>query len=290
MSTNKPTQDFNIYKALHTRYAAPEYRVYTEVTIGDRRADMVAVGLWASRGFPIVGIEIKQSRSDWLRELRDPAKMEKLWRHCSAVYLAVSDADIVKDDLPDGWGLLVPKGNSMVTKRKPAERVPETGQGFWRRLLQHDLESRNREVMAALAEQRRSLVASLESEELTKLRKELDRQKQNISLMDQAHRNDLDHINELRSVQDWMQGLSGYERESAIGAVKVLMKTHWWRPNRHGENRIDGLARTINSELASVASNISMIQDLMLGGGSCGSIGEKPCCDARFHATARIDD
>jgi hypothetical protein len=290
MSTDKTPQSFNIQRALRTRYAAPEYSVYTEVTIGDRRADMVAIGLWASRGCPIVGIEIKESRSDWLRELRDPAKMEKLWRHCSSVYLAVSDPDIVKDDLPDGWGLLVPRGNSMVTKRRPAERTPETGKAFWVRLLQHDLESRSREVMAAVAEQRRSLVKALESEELTKLRNHVVRMEGQVKTMSDREDLALSTLHEIRSAQEWMQGLSEYEKGAALSAVKLLMKTHWWRSGRRGHNHIDELACTLTRELSRVANNISRFQDLVRGEHSCGSSGGMTCDAGSLYNNTKISD
>lgn len=42
----------------------------------NRTFDAVTVGLWPSRGLPVDVWEIKVSRSDWLNELRKPAKAE----------------------------------------------------------------------------------------------------------------------------------------------------------------------------------------------------------------------
>jgi hypothetical protein len=42
-----------------------------------RTADFVAMDLWPSRGLSLHGHEIKVSRADWLRELKEPAKAEE---------------------------------------------------------------------------------------------------------------------------------------------------------------------------------------------------------------------
>jgi len=39
-----------------------------------RTADYVAMDLWPSKGLALHGHEIKVSRSDWLRELKEPEK------------------------------------------------------------------------------------------------------------------------------------------------------------------------------------------------------------------------
>lgn len=59
------------------------------------------------------GFEVKVSRSDWLTELRDPAKSEVFKKHMHFWWLVVSDKDIVREGLPDGWGLLVKSGNGL---------------------------------------------------------------------------------------------------------------------------------------------------------------------------------
>jgi hypothetical protein len=74
----------------------------------DRRtADFVAVDTWASGRCAIHGAEVKVSRSDWLRELKDPAKSAPCMAWCRFWWLAVPDRQIVRDgELPPGWGLL----------------------------------------------------------------------------------------------------------------------------------------------------------------------------------------
>ena len=71
-----------------------------------RTFDAVAVHLWPSRGFTVDIIEVKVSRSDWLRELRDPAKAEAA-HQLGDRFLVAAPAGIVQTgELPPGWGLI----------------------------------------------------------------------------------------------------------------------------------------------------------------------------------------
>ena len=53
------------------------------------------------------GHEIKISRSDWIAELAQPLKAEAWKRHCDMWWL-VAPKEVVRDDLPEDWGLIVP--------------------------------------------------------------------------------------------------------------------------------------------------------------------------------------
>jgi hypothetical protein len=71
-----------------------------------RRCDLLRVGMWASRGTGIDVHEIKVSRSDWLRELDDPAKAEAWWPYCNRFWLVAPPGIVAAGELPKGWGLL----------------------------------------------------------------------------------------------------------------------------------------------------------------------------------------
>lgn len=110
------------------KFCAPHYGLLKNVGDGTgarnyRWADWLAMGLWPSRGLTLIGIECKVSRTDWLKELKTPAKAEAIAQFCDEWYLAVGDPKIVKDgELPENWGLLVPgKGGLRVSK--PAVRL-----------------------------------------------------------------------------------------------------------------------------------------------------------------------
>lgn len=126
-------------------------RVPNGMTYGyNRIADYIAVSFWRSTGFEhiksywdrkaaqeeagqfestyaLIGHEIKVSRSDWLHELKQPDKAEAWRKHCHEFYLVVSDISIVRDDLPENWGLMVPnRGNGLRTvKKAPRQFDPE---------------------------------------------------------------------------------------------------------------------------------------------------------------------
>lgn len=102
----------SIISAMQRRYGSDAYVLMFEVgnSTGfacNRHADALAVGLWPSKGIEIIGFEFKESRSDWLRELKEPAKAESIYRYCHRWYLVVSDAAILKHgELPKTWGQL----------------------------------------------------------------------------------------------------------------------------------------------------------------------------------------
>jgi len=102
-----------------------------------RIADFIATGMQSySNGqwgpdrvscFPPVfhGHEVKVSRSDWLTELKDPGKAEVFRRHMHFWWLVVSDRSIVRDDLPDEWGLMVKAGGRLRIVRQAPLLDPE---------------------------------------------------------------------------------------------------------------------------------------------------------------------
>ena len=86
-----------------------------------RTADAIAVDLWPSSGNLVHGFEVKVSRSDWLTELREPVKADSIRRYCDHWWLVVPDATIVRNDLPEGRGVLAVgrDGNLRIRTRAP---------------------------------------------------------------------------------------------------------------------------------------------------------------------------
>lgn len=114
----------NIMGLLRQRYCGPEWVLAAEVTLGNRRMDALAMNQWASRGRLLAGFEIKVSRSDWLRELKDFQKAEHAFMECDQFYL-VTPKEIVKDgELPVGWGHLQVYGNGLRQMVAPARVTP----------------------------------------------------------------------------------------------------------------------------------------------------------------------
>lgn len=87
-------------------------------------ADFVAIDKYSSSQ-AIHGHEVKVSRADWLTELRDPTKAERIKRYCNFWWLVVPDASIVKpEELPPDWGLMVRAGTKLRTKVKAPALTP----------------------------------------------------------------------------------------------------------------------------------------------------------------------
>ena len=105
----------------------------------DRRtADAVVLdtwqsGQWLNAPHPFQGFEVKTSRADWLRELKDPLKAEAVARYCRQWWLVIPDLSMVKaGELPPDWGLLLCHGDGLraaVPARLRA--VEEPTRGFW---------------------------------------------------------------------------------------------------------------------------------------------------------------
>jgi len=122
----------SIEAAISSRCPSPEWALFFELQdktgFGSRRrADAVAMNTWHSRdrGLSLHGFEIKKSRGDWLRELRDPEKSVAVQRYCDRWWLAVANDKIVKDgELPEAWGLLVLRGRVLVQAKEAPKLDP----------------------------------------------------------------------------------------------------------------------------------------------------------------------
>src|SRR5450755_3192083 len=106
-----------VIEALRKMYPHPDHAIIFEFRGGtglsrESRADAIAMDLWPSRGLELIGFEIKTSRQDWLREVKDPEKSEQMKQFCDRWYLVVDDPAIVRGwpekELPEDWGLMVP--------------------------------------------------------------------------------------------------------------------------------------------------------------------------------------
>ena len=90
----------------------------------NRSIDFVVMNLWPSRGLHLTGFELKQSRNDWLRELKQPAKAESYVHYFDYWYLiTTSDTMAQMSEVPETWGWLAVRGNKLVVM-KPAPRNP----------------------------------------------------------------------------------------------------------------------------------------------------------------------
>jgi hypothetical protein len=84
----------------------------------DRTIDAICASVYESRGLWLAGIEIKVTRTDFSKELRDPAKEEAALRHCKFFYLATPTNLISPEELFGGLGLVYVRADgAKVVKR-----------------------------------------------------------------------------------------------------------------------------------------------------------------------------
>jgi hypothetical protein len=112
MSKAKTEKDLE--QLLAERFCPPEWAFIPQVSNGTgfthrRTADAVAMNCYPSRGLELHGFEIKVSRADWMRELKNPDKSVAVQKFCNRWWIVVSDKKIVQPgELPSTWGLLAP--------------------------------------------------------------------------------------------------------------------------------------------------------------------------------------
>jgi hypothetical protein len=95
----------------------------------ERRCDAVALGMWSRTGYKIHGFEVKVSRSDWLRELKQPKKSDPFIDKCDSWWLVTGNLNIAKpEEIPEYWGWLNATGSGLRIMR-PARPIESNGDG-----------------------------------------------------------------------------------------------------------------------------------------------------------------
>lgn len=118
---------------LGKRYAGDGFGFLPEFRGGtgwgrESRADAIAMDLWPSRGLELIGFELKTSRADWLRELKQPDKADPIKQFCDRWYLVVDDMSITKydsEEVPDDWGLMWPDTSRFPLELKVVKEAPK---------------------------------------------------------------------------------------------------------------------------------------------------------------------
>lgn len=190
---------------LQKRYPSREYAFLQEVPNATgfavrRHADAVALSLWPSRGLVLHGFEIKVSRTDWLRELKNPQKADDIARFCDFWWLVVGSGPIVQPgELPATWGLLAPSpdGSTLRVVQQPTKLEAEP----WTRAF----------MAAVLRKAGESMVptASVEAVKAEAERKGFERGKSQSS--DTVVARELDQLRTLKAEVEAFEAASGIE-------------------------------------------------------------------------------
>lgn len=163
-----------IRAALRALLPTAEYALMFEVRdstghSGRRSADAIAMNLWPSRGLLVEGFEIKVSRSDWLSELRKPAKAEVIATYCDRWWLATVPGIVKDGELPVSWGLMELEGAKLVRKvQAPTLEPKPLDRGFMAAMLRRVSGADDDEVKALaeriLAPERERMQAHIEDQ------------------------------------------------------------------------------------------------------------------------------
>lgn len=119
-----------LQELLAARYPSDRYALFFDVpdkvgTNQRRRADAIAIGCWNSVGHLVEGFEMKVSRSDWLREVKQVQKADPFIERCDKWWLVTADASIAKEDeIPACWGWMAATKSGLRVQR-PAQRLPQ---------------------------------------------------------------------------------------------------------------------------------------------------------------------
>lgn len=115
-------------------------QVRSNGTYAESTADAIVMGNWPSSGYEIAGFEVKVSRNDWLNELKDLNKSERIKKYCHRWWLVIADADMTKPgELPEGWGMKAVVGGRIKTIFEAPLLTPESPDvGFITALMRAD--------------------------------------------------------------------------------------------------------------------------------------------------------
>lgn len=109
----------DVVKALRQRHPPSTQWVFlTEVAFAtgfgkgsDNHIDVMAFNCWPSSGLDRIAYEVKVSREDFKRELKDPGKRQNAVEHSNHFFFAAPSGLIDADDLPIDCGLVEVDGN-----------------------------------------------------------------------------------------------------------------------------------------------------------------------------------
>lgn len=124
-------KNIDVYTLLRKRYPENAYALMEEVSnksgfSRSRSADYLIMSLWPSRGLSLHGIELKASRTDWLRELKNPAKADDIFNFCDRFWLLTTDEAIANiEEIPETWGWMTIKGKRIFVKKEAPALKPK---------------------------------------------------------------------------------------------------------------------------------------------------------------------
>ena len=130
-----------IIDRLRARHPAPRWAFFEELRCStgfgsyagkddvEQRIDAWAMDTWERR--EAFAFEVKVSRADWLRELKQPEKRTAGMRRSERFYFVAPHGLIKQEEIPPGCGLIDVKADRLITTVRAPKRPPvEFERGF----------------------------------------------------------------------------------------------------------------------------------------------------------------
>lgn len=236
------TTSNNICAALRAKLPATEYALFFEVRnaagfSANRSCDAMALSLWPSRGINLFGFEVKVSRSDWMRELKNPAKAEAIARYCDYWVVLAPAGIVAPSELPNTWGLWELCDNGKWKTPVPPKKLEPVAldRSFVAALLRRAAEANDSIVNAMIHKER--------NDERTGFDQRVDeRVKQLVAQSTREHeqlRKDVAHFEEQSGL-----GITGWNGRRVGKAVKIVLE--------RGDDRILNDAERLRNKLTAL--------------------------------------
>jgi hypothetical protein len=234
----------SLQAALTKAFPLPEYATFFEV--GDatggrhsRWADAVSMACWPSRGLSVTGFEIKASRSDWLREKKDPTKSSAIQKYCDRWVLVTAPGVVLEGELPETWGHMELAGSRLVTKVKAPVLTPEPlDRSFLAALLRRAGQATeamiSERVAAATEEARAQATERMESE----LRQRMERRAEALNAIKEFEQASGIKLN------PWQAGQIG---EAVAVVLRLRTMAEGWEGLKTIENRLANVAEVVRA-------------------------------------------
>ena len=249
MSTKELTAKAEL--SLRNRYCRPEWYSFFEVWCDGRSADCIAFNIFPSRGYKIIGFEIKSLRGDWQKELKTGQKADYFIGQCDEWYVVETKKGIVrKEELPPGWGLMTLQGSRLFTKVKSdiGFNAPPDRQFFSRMIVQSHQQNISNTVLWD-AERRGREEGYKQATEKDFDRTELEKKAKLVDLMKdmglQLWRYDKKELERIQEVITILESIGGWEVHDRLESIEQYCKDIIESTKKHRESlyKIEGVKK-----------------------------------------------
>jgi len=180
-------------------------------------ADAIGISLHPSRSTNIEYYEIKNSRQDWLNELKHPKKADGLAQHCDKIWLLTTTEDIASlEEIPENWGWMFLNSRQLKIKKEAPKLQPIFDRDFLIRVAQYSKREFNREIYKARDEAYKEAKLEISSKQTGEYWKEQAERWEKAYKIKQEQ----EEVFQKESGLDWWKGIKKIKRYGQL--VKAL--------------------------------------------------------------------